>query len=676
MVELANEFLDGSAGPSDRPAALVLRSRLEISRDNSEQARELAERAAALAEGSDAEAVALLNLARSRSLWGFDEVSLGLAREARDATTNPTQASIAEAFLLVGTLTKDGDLQAGAHSLRELAARQAQDGLHWYRAVTLLNQALALEWAGSLDEALAIASESEAEMARLGSKGVERAAALSGMANILAKLRRVPEAERLLDQALALPSAIARSEAAIESSRMHAALGDGDQAERMLASIETVAASDNIGLVHLTRGELALRRGDFTTAQESARSLETERCGDMAGLLRSQLLRARVALATSDRRMIAYASEALDTATRQRSRPGAMTADLLSALGSGRNASDAVTRIDATSTYVLSVLAEPISLAAPALSEEAWAAVALEASRRPQRWAGPLLEATRITGSERPAELLAAIGNTRVAAELRALAVDKKQLRPSALRITKRLAQPVQIMDLGRIEVVLGSERLRIVRRKVLGLLCLLGSRPTMAATRDEILEALWPDLKPDTAANSLHQTIYFLRRAFESDYHEGLGAGYVTYDGEVAALSDELCDSLSRRCWRTIRRISANAADPTALIELVETYRGKFALDFAYEDWTTGYRDNLHAAVLAAAEAGMTHHLARGEHEAAILIGHRILGVDADADAIELLHLRAYKYSGRHAAAAEQYGHYAAFIRDLGSEPPGFEEI
>jgi hypothetical protein len=71
-----------------------------------------------------------------------------------------------------------------------------------------------------------------------------------------------------------------------------------------------------------------------------------------------------------------------------------------------------------------------------------------------------------------------------------------------------------------------------------------------------------------------------------------------------------------------------------------------------------------------------MTHHLARGEHEAAILIGHRILGVDADADAIELLLLRAYKYSGRHAAAAEQYGHYAAFIRDLGSEPPGFEEI
>ena len=129
-------------------------------------------------------------------------------------------------------------------------------------------------------------------------------------------------------------------------------------------------------------------------------------------------------------------------------------------------------------------------------------------------------------------------------------------MRPAALRITERLARPVYTVDLGRVEVFLGPDRLKIVRRKVLGLLCFLSSRPTMAATRDEVLEALWPDLAPDTAGNSLHQTIYFLRRVFEPDYREGLSAGYVTYDGELVALSEALCDSLSRRCWRAIRRI------------------------------------------------------------------------------------------------------------------------
>ena len=127
---------------------------------------------------------------------------------------------------LVGELTKQGDLRAGAESLRELARQQADDGLHWYRAITLLNMALALEWAGDLEEALEAARLAEGEMARLGSRGVERAAVLVGKANILAKLGRMAEAARYLDEALAFPSSLARSEAAIEACRLWATFGD------------------------------------------------------------------------------------------------------------------------------------------------------------------------------------------------------------------------------------------------------------------------------------------------------------------------------------------------------------------------------------------------------------------------------------------------------------------
>jgi DNA-binding SARP family transcriptional activator len=195
-----------------------------------------------------------------------------------------------------------------------------------------------------------------------------------------------------------------------------------------------------------------------------------------------------------------------------------------------------------------------------------------------------------------------------------------------------------------------------------------------MAATRDEVLEALWPELGPDTAGNSLHQTIYFLRRVFEPDYREGLSAGYVTYDGELVALSEALCDSLSRRCWRAIRRIPT---DEASLVELLELYRGRFALDFSYEDWAGDYRDNLHAAVLSAAQIGIERRLSKGDFESAINGAHRILSVDPDADGIELLLLRAYKSGGRQAAAAEQYAHYAAFQREqLGVNPPPLDEI
>ena len=46
--------------------------------------------------------------------------------------------------------------------------------------------------------------------------------------------------------------------------------------------------------------------------------------------------------------------------------------------------------------------------------------------------------------------------------------------------------------------------------------------------TRDEALEAMWPDLEPRHGGNSLHQTIYYLRRVFEPDFREGMSAGYI----------------------------------------------------------------------------------------------------------------------------------------------------
>ncbi len=57
------------------------------------------------------------------------------------------------------------------------------------------------------------------------------------------------------------------------------------------------------------------------------------------------------------------------------------------------------------------------------------------------------------------------------------------------------------------------------IRRKVLALLCFLLARPELSSTRDQVLEALWPELDPIDAVNSLNQTVYFLRRVIEENY-------------------------------------------------------------------------------------------------------------------------------------------------------------
>ena len=65
------------------------------------------------------------------------------------------------------------------------------------------------------------------------------------------------------------------------------------------------------------------------------------------------------------------------------------------------------------------------------------------------------------------------------------------------------------------------------------------------------------------------------------------------------------------------------------------------------------------------------------GQFERGIRVARRVLDVDPTAEQVEVSLLRLYRASGAHAAAAEQYGHYAAVMRDqLGIEPPPLESL
>jgi two-component SAPR family response regulator len=210
----------------------------------------------------------------------------------------------------------------------------------------------------------------------------------------------------------------------------------------------------------------------------------------------------------------------------------------------------------------------------------------------------------------------------------------------------------------------------------VLALLCFLITRQDAASTRDQVLDSLWPDLEPSVATNSLNQTVYFLRRVFEPDYVEDLSPGYVHHDSDVVWLDSELISSRSSQCRDLLRTMPATP-EPDDVERLVELYRGRFALDFEYEEWASNHRDTLHAAYLEIVERAVKADLSTGHHDRGIHVARRALGVDSDAEQIEETLLRLYKLSGAHAAAAEQYEHYATAVRDgLGIEPPTLESM
>jgi DNA-binding SARP family transcriptional activator len=234
------------------------------------------------------------------------------------------------------------------------------------------------------------------------------------------------------------------------------------------------------------------------------------------------------------------------------------------------------------------------------------------------------------------------------------------------------------VEDQVRVTIVVGERVIAgsSVRRKVLALLCFLLTRPDLSSTRDQVLDALWPELDPVDALNSLNQTVYFLRRVLEEPYVEDQSPGYVHHNSDLIWLDGELVASRSNLCRSLIKSLPANP-EPDDVEALVDSYRGRFALDFEYEEWATPYRDWLHASFLEIVERAVSTDLESGHFDRGIRLAQRVLDIDPAAEHVEVSLLRLYRASGAHAAAAEQYGHYATVMRDqLGIEPPPLESL
>jgi len=479
---------------------------------------------------------------------------------------------------------RDGRLDLIADGLRDLVAEQDLAGHRRYAGITRLNLSGVLLWLGDVRDAASEAARAQVDLGGLESGSAEYVAAVAAEAKAVARLGHLDRANALIAAVLELPSRLGRDEACAESAEIRVDFGDVEEAASLL---DMSGRSRHIAqYANLVAGGLALRRGDAPLAASFAKQLALVPCTDIAGLTRGQILRTRAARLAdgSDQAKELEALQGLVDA--QHSRPGESTAELLRAVMRDAPIHSEVVQLHPDDTYVLSQLAEEISDSLHKFSSEAMTVVRAEAVRRPARWATALRLTVSGSGTaaHHAVELLAEVGSEADASLLRALSTREKAIRPHAAALTRRLAPPVEIADLGTVEIRIdGAPVTRRLRRKVLGLLCFVSSRPGMASTRDEALDALWPDLTPSTAVNSLHQTIYFLRRLLKPDYKEGIGAGYLQFDGEVLSFDPALVKSASRRCWELIA--SWEGGDRGALEQLLRVYRGKFARDFAYED-------------------------------------------------------------------------------------------
>ena len=406
-------------------------------------------------------------------------------------------------------------------------------------------------------------------------------------------------------------------------------------------------------------------------------------CGSTAHKARLLSTRAHLLVATGSLEAPTAISVAAEHAQRQRAGFWLTYSEMLRAVaGSTEALRRFVRQGDRNDLAALSMAAE---LVVPRLGEfDAGETSRLvgEAGLRAERWRDPLRRAVDRGSVDdlAAARLLETIGTTEDISRLRAFARSHRGRPEASLgrALARRIAPRVVVEDLGRVSITIGSRTIdgSSIRRKVLGLICFLVSRPAFSAARDEVLDALWPDFDPADALNSLNQTIYFLRRVFEPAFQEDLSPGYVNHEGDLVWLDTHLVESRSQRCLDLIRALPVEPST-SDVAGLSEAYRGPFALDFAYEEWATAYRSGLQSSYLQVIERSVRSDTESGHFQRGILLARRALEACPDADNIELSLLRLYKLSGSHSAAAEQYAHYSTWLRDsLGIEPPTLDSL
>ncbi len=491
-----------------------------------------------------------------------------------------------------------------------------------------------------------------------------------------------------IDDALASPFAQGRFETLLESADVIGTYIDPDRGATLLAEAEAVGPRTDAERTYLAffRAETLTRLGLPSEAGAVLQTIPDGRHTGYPGFyVRVKVARALAAFLTGSPETASLLADARAQAELQGATGALRAIQLLESLEAGAGpASSAIAALWSVEPGIVISLAEAVLARLGTLDERGLEVVQQAASRRPRRWLRGLrsvIEAGPPRSRRAAGTILDLVGEKSDVRRLRALSRELKgaHREPTLGRdLARRTADRVWVEEQGRVIVRVGERVIpgTEMRRKPLALLCFLLSRPGLSATRDQTLDALWPDNDPDQAVNSLHQTVYFLRRIIEPGYSDDLSPGYLNQDTELIWLDSELIASRSVRCKEQMRGLGPEPPIP-AVLALAGEYRGKFALDFSYDDWASLHRDSLHAQYLEVMERAIAFSTSTGRFVEAMELSRALLETDPSLDQVEASLVKMYQLLGAHAAAAEQYQHYTTLVRDeLGIEPPPLDQM
>ena len=277
-------------------------------------------------------------------------------------------------------------------------------------------------------------------------------------------------------------------------------------------------------------------------------------------------------------------------------------------------------------------------------------------------WASPLRrELARSTGSWQP------MGAAR-AARMAALPVPAPTGR--TVPAARTAAQPglLQARLLGSLEVRVDGTVVTLWNgRRGTSVLRRLLFRRQYACSRDELLEEYWPDIPAGPARNRLQVAVSGLRRELRDvtalnvvEYADG---GYRINPKLRVEVDVELFERGLRAAGAAERSGDRQGAR-TAYREAVALYRGDFAADAPFEQWTLLPRESLRITLVDALDRLSRLELADRRTDDCIATAHRMIGVDPCHEDAHRLLMRCYAAQGRIYQALRQYEFCSRVLR------------
>ncbi len=246
--------------------------------------------------------------------------------------------------------------------------------------------------------------------------------------------------------------------------------------------------------------------------------------------------------------------------------------------------------------------------------------------------------------------------------------VVEPKLAPSS--VARDNAVPDRAKPLPRVEAfALGESSVLVDSRKVSDLewrsrkskemfFYLLSHR--REATKEQILETLWPEVASPRGHSSVHAAAYRLRRAlYDGCLAQEGGRYYLCPDGEFWFDAEEF-DRLASQASRLPRGTEARAS---LMEKALELYRGPFLEEF-YSEWCETLRRNAEQRYIAILSSLAGYYAALGDYPRSIGLLERIVGIDNYQEEAYAQLMKCYASMGDTTAALKWYERYRSLAQ------------